>query len=343
MSHQPGGGEGVSNHGQLSGTSAADSHPIAAITGLQAALDGKSATHSHPYEASGAVAAHEAASDPHAQYTTGAEAAAAAPVQSVAGKTGTVTLVKADAGLGNVDNTSDAAKPVSTATQTALDLKAPLASPAFTGTPTGITKAHVGLGSVDNTSDAAKPISTATQTALDAKAASIHNHDAAYEAIGAVAAHAAAADPHTGYQKESEKGQANGYASLGAGGLVPIAQIASGTPTGAKFVRDDGTLAAPTAEAAVTLTTVEVSLGSAPDARRSGSFTITGAGLTIGKAVLIQQASGPYTGKGAREDEAEMDPVSVTGKVLDATTIRCYWNSPNRVRGNYKFNYLVSA
>ena len=38
-------------------------------------------------------------------------------------------------GLGNVDNTSDASKPVSTATQTALDLKAPLASPTFTGTP----------------------------------------------------------------------------------------------------------------------------------------------------------------------------------------------------------------
>lgn len=32
-------------------------------------------------------------------------------------------LVKADVGLGNVDNTSDAAKPVSTATQTALDAK----------------------------------------------------------------------------------------------------------------------------------------------------------------------------------------------------------------------------
>jgi len=38
-------------------------------------------------------------------------------------------------GLGNVNNTSDASKPVSTATQTALDLKAPLASPTFTGTP----------------------------------------------------------------------------------------------------------------------------------------------------------------------------------------------------------------
>lgn len=44
-------------------------------------------------------------------------------VNSVAGKTGAVTLVKADVGLSNVDNTSDASKPVSTATQTALDAK----------------------------------------------------------------------------------------------------------------------------------------------------------------------------------------------------------------------------
>lgn len=46
-------------------------------------------------------------------------------VQSVNGKTGNaVTLVKADVGLGNVDNTSDLNKPISTATQTALNLKA---------------------------------------------------------------------------------------------------------------------------------------------------------------------------------------------------------------------------
>lgn len=47
------------------------------------------------------------------------------PVTSVAGKTGAVTLAKADVGLGNVDNTSDADKPISTATQTALDAKQP--------------------------------------------------------------------------------------------------------------------------------------------------------------------------------------------------------------------------
>jgi len=42
-------------------------------------------------------------------------------------------VTKAQVGLGSVDNTTDANKPVSTATQTALDLKAPIASPVFTG------------------------------------------------------------------------------------------------------------------------------------------------------------------------------------------------------------------
>ena len=43
-------------------------------------------------------------------------------------------IVKGDVGLGNVDNTTDVGKPVSTAQQTALNLKANLASPTFTGT-----------------------------------------------------------------------------------------------------------------------------------------------------------------------------------------------------------------
>ncbi len=49
-------------------------------------------------------------------------------VSSVAGRTGTVTLTKSDVGLANVDNTSDASKPVSAATQSALDLKADAAN-----------------------------------------------------------------------------------------------------------------------------------------------------------------------------------------------------------------------
>lgn len=48
---------------------------------------------------------------------------AAGDVTSVAGRTGAVVLAKGDVGLGSVDNTSDVAKPVSTAQQTALDAK----------------------------------------------------------------------------------------------------------------------------------------------------------------------------------------------------------------------------
>ncbi|MEK0413696.1 MAG: hypothetical protein RL070_1184, partial [Bacteroidota bacterium] len=52
------------------------------------------------------------------------------------------TAAKTNLGLGNIDNTSDLNKPVSTAQQAALDLKANLASPTFTGLvvlPTGTT------------------------------------------------------------------------------------------------------------------------------------------------------------------------------------------------------------
>ena len=52
----------------------------------------------------------------------------------------------------------------------ALDLKANIESPTFTGTVGGITKEMVGLPNVDNTTDLLKPISTETQSALDLKA-----------------------------------------------------------------------------------------------------------------------------------------------------------------------------
>jgi hypothetical protein len=54
-------------------------------------------------------------------------------------------------------------------------------------------------------------------------------------------------DDHTQYQKESEKGVADGYASLGADALVPQDQLGAGVQDGTKFLRDDGTWSAPTA------------------------------------------------------------------------------------------------
>ncbi len=73
-----------------------------------------------------------------------------APVTSVAGRIGDIVLTKTDVGLANVDNTTDLLKPISTATQNALNLKANLASPTFTGTVSGITATMVGLGNVPN-------------------------------------------------------------------------------------------------------------------------------------------------------------------------------------------------
>ena len=57
-------------------------------------------------------------------------------VLSVAGRTGDVVLAKADVGLGSVDNTADTDKPISAATQTALDSKAD-SSQVLTDVPAG--------------------------------------------------------------------------------------------------------------------------------------------------------------------------------------------------------------
>lgn len=81
----------------------------------------------------------------------------AAPVTSVAGKTGAVTLTSSDIGLGNVDNTSDANKPISTATQTALDAKQALdadltAIAALAGTSGLLKKTAANTWSLDTSS-----------------------------------------------------------------------------------------------------------------------------------------------------------------------------------------------
>jgi hypothetical protein len=97
----------------------------------------------------------------------------------------------------------------------------------------------------------------------------------------------------------------------------------------------------PASSGLFTLTTVEVNLGSTPV--RSGKFSITTTGLTSGKPVLIQQASGPYTGKGTKADEALMDMIIVTAKTTSTTNIDCYWTSQHLVKGNFKFDYAVSS
>jgi hypothetical protein len=95
----------------------------------------------------------------------------APPVQTVNGMTGDITITKTTIDLANVNNTSDANKPVSTAAQTALGakadtavvnptllLKAPLASPKFTGA--------VAIGTTTPASSAVLDITSTSQGLL---------------------------------------------------------------------------------------------------------------------------------------------------------------------------------
>lgn len=87
-------------------------------------------------------------------------------------------LTSAQVSLGNADNTSDANKPVSVATQTALNLKANIASPTFTGTVGGITSSMVGLGNVTNESKATmftSPTFTGTTSGITATMVGLGN------------------------------------------------------------------------------------------------------------------------------------------------------------------------
>lgn len=209
-------------------------------------------------------------------------------------------------------------------------------------------------------------------------------------ADAAVATHEGAADPHTGYQRESEKDAANGYAGVDADVAVLRAKalretggptnLVVGTITDGQYLRRIGATIVSGVPAGggggFAASEVEVDVGSVPVFQ--GKFTITDAGITVGAKVLVWQAPGPYTGKGTRADEAEMDRIiayaepagaggSAVVKWKTEQEVRmipqmmgsgrtfltpAHQDDPQaiktprrigRVRGNVKFHYAVAA
>lgn len=161
---------GASGHASLS------SLPISSAT--QTALDGKQSADSDL----SAIAALSPTNDDVIQRKAGVWTN-----RTMAQVKTDLALVKGDVGLGNVDNTSDANKPVSTATQTALDLKAPLASPALTGNPTAPTQSQA--------DDSTKIATTAYVRA--AIAAILNGVSSAFDTLAEIAAELALKAPLT--------------------------------------------------------------------------------------------------------------------------------------------------
>ena len=154
----------------------------------------------------------------------------------------------ASVGLGNVNNTSDLSKPISTATQAALDLKAAASS----------------VSNVNNTSDLAKPISTATQAALDLKAAASHTQAASTITGLATVATSGAYGDLTGRPGLAAVATSGAYTDLtgrpSLGTAAPLDVPATGDASGTQVVKgNDSRLAdarTPTAhnQAASTIT-----------------------------------------------------------------------------------------
>ena len=177
---------------------------------------------------------HLAASDPHPQYMTLAESDAAyTPIAHNTNTSNPHSVTKAQVGLGSVDNTSDADKPVSTAQVTAIGLK--------------LDATHAGTGGAAHANvvaaGAAGFMTGADKTKLDGIEASANNYthpaNHAPSIITQDSSNRFVTDAEKttwsgkqaalGFTPENSanKGAVNGYAGLDAGGKIPAGQLPS--------------------------------------------------------------------------------------------------------------------
>lgn len=151
-------------------------HAISDVTGLQSELDGKSdADHTHTVDSALSTTStnpvqnkivNEAIKDAKSAGTTAQNQVS----DHTSNKSNPHGVTKSQVGLGNVDNTADSAKPVSTAQATAIadakkagtDAQSAIdAHEALTNNPHSVTAAQVGLGNVPNvTTNNQKPTFT---------------------------------------------------------------------------------------------------------------------------------------------------------------------------------------
>jgi hypothetical protein len=204
--------------------------------------------------------------------------------------TSPVGLVKGDVGLGNVDNTADTAKPVSTAQQTALDLKANLASPTFTGTPTLPTGTIATTQTAGDSSTAVATtafVSTAVSNLVDSAPEALNTLDELAAALGDDANFATTVSTNIGLKAPIDSPTFTGTVTLPAN-TVTSTMIADSTIVNADI----------SASAAIALTKLaDIAAGSvlmgntsntATATALTGDVTVNSTGVTaIGSGVIV--------------------------------------------------------
>ena len=177
--------------------------------------------------------------------------------------------------------------------------------------PVMLTSADVGLSNVNNTSDASKPVSTAQAAADTAVATAASN---------ALAAHVAAADPHTGYALESSLAAvatSGAYADLTGkptlGTAAPLNVAASGDAASGEVVKgSDSRLTDARTPTTHTHTASQIS-----DSTAAGRAVLTAADAAAQRTALgVPAGSGNSTGTNTG------DQTNITGNAGTATALQ---------------------
>lgn len=251
-------------------------------------------------------------------------------VTSVAGKTGDVTLVKADVGLGNVDNTSDLAKPVSTATQTALNLKQ---STSAKGQPNG-------YASLD--SNGLVPTSQ-----LPAAVAGGLTFKGTWNAATNVPAIPAAAAGNNGwYYKVATPGATNvdGTANWSVGDWI----ISNGA-TWDRIAAADAVLSVAGRTGAVVLSKTDVGLGNVDNTSDANKPVSTAVAAALALKIDVAQR-GVADGLAELGSDGKVKASQLPGALVGALVFQGVWNAstnspaiPAAAAGNKGWYYKVSA
>lgn len=194
-----------------------------------------------------------------------------------------------------------------------------------------LTSADVGLANVNNTSDASKPVSTAQAAADTAVATAASN---------ALAAHVAAADPHTGYALESSLAAvatSGAYADLTGkptlGTAAPLNVAASGDAASGEVVKgSDSRLTDARTPTTHTHTASQIS-----DSTAAGRAVLTAADAAAQRTALgVPAGSGNSTGTNTG------DQTNITGNAGTATALQTARNI-NGVAFDGTANITVNA